>query len=91
MASKTRIGSKQCGSVTIGSTTFYFSYRTCIGFRQPGNNGIFDERKYSVTTSRHRNGFMMPGDVLVSPQDFDRMLEGASRQVGKWPTADFSR
>lgn len=63
--------------VTIDSRTYWFSYRTCIGFSGPENNyGVTaSENVWGSTTGRHLNHFSNRNQRIPADQ-FQAFLRG---------------
>lgn len=55
-------------------TTVFYSYKTPVAAHIPGKGYFKTDKKWSVTTSRHINGFISrnggSGAVTVKPQSF---------------------
>ena len=64
--------------VSIGSLDLYFSYQTCIAFRDGGET-IVRENNWSNTTGGHLNSIDGGGkearDERVSGTEFERLLD----------------
>lgn len=59
-----RIGRKQCGVVTLDGSRagikLFISYGTIIGFQMPGTSPLYTDRRFSVTTTRHKMALGLP-------------------------------
>ena len=75
-----QIGSNM-NAVHIADYTYYFSYETCIAIYTWLSDSILfmDEKRYSVTTSKHMNHFKgkHPKDkhVILTHEQFVEMLD----------------
>jgi hypothetical protein len=73
MIPKLKIIASNATEVTIGNSTLYFSYETCVAFSCP--SGRFKtEKRYSQTTSKHLGLFGAREFTECSEKCFDDIL-----------------
>lgn len=71
--------------VSVGDRTYYFSYRTCVGFHTPDTGTVVRQNDWSTTTGKHLN-YIDGG----TPEAKRVRLTGEAFRValpcGDWPT-----
>jgi hypothetical protein len=73
MIPKLKIIASNATEVTIGNTTLYFSYETCVAFSCPSGN-FKTEKRYSQTTSKHLGFFGAKEFTPCSDEVFNSLL-----------------
>jgi hypothetical protein len=61
-------------TVVLGSTEFYFSYETIVGFQKLADKPVISENKWSNTTGKHLNILDPEKEYRVPPQEFEKKL-----------------
>jgi len=70
-----RVDNTRASVLKFGSTHFYFSYETCVGFNNLDLGFFKTEEKFSLTTSKHMKLMGMEDFTPVPKERFAAALD----------------
>lgn len=82
------LGTVNKNKVTIGNTTFWFSYQTCVGFNSPETGLVVRHNDWSTTTGKLLNDLQPDKDKRISGEKFEHLLDLFDVGVKKYPNTD---
>lgn len=66
--------SDRARAVELGGGTFWFSYETCIAFKNERTGFVIRENDWSNTTGKHLNAINPDHSIRIKSEDFEREL-----------------
>lgn len=82
------LGTVNKNKVTIGNTTFWFSYQTCVAFNSPQTGFVVRENEWSVTTGKLLNDLMPDKSKRMAGKEFEKLLDLFDVRVTQYPNTD---
>lgn len=82
------LGTVNKNKITIGNTTFWFSYDTCVAFNSPETGFMCRENSWSVTTGKLLNELQPNKDKRIKSAEFEKLLDLFDVRVTQYPNTD---